>query len=82
MDNESQSEVLFRKTRQRFLIVKNLPLSLRTNDLFSLLENFHIDVFQTKHRGFILVMTFSGVLRAYALLRLLTNQILKNLYVF
>jgi len=44
MDNDCQSEVLYRKIKQRFLIVKNLPLSITTNDLLSLMENFHVDV--------------------------------------
>ena len=52
MDNDCQSEVLYRKIKQRFLMVKNLPLSITTNDLLSLMENFHVDVIQISIRRF------------------------------
>lgn len=46
MENETlYSEISFKKTKPKFILIKNLPLSVTTRDLYTLLEAFSIDVY-------------------------------------
>lgn len=52
MDNEPiTSEIIFRKIKPRFIVVKNIPLIFGYNDIAALLEPFQIDVFRRLNKG-------------------------------